>query len=214
MSSVLVDDMAENSAFVAHDIKNMLAVIKANVQLIQLNCSENSDKNFNAVYNEIDKINGLIINGILVNPDSVDENKANLPYIVEELFSKYKKLYNRNFKFENKARNTHVNCKKHLIESMFENLIKNAIEATDDGGTVGAEIKVRQNKIITVIYDDGCGIKDSEIAKMSELFYTTKKGGSGVGLFMCRRIAEQNGGKIKLTHNKPKGTKVTVELKI
>ena len=96
---------------------------------------------------------------------------------------------------------------------MFENLIKNAVEATDEGGTITADIRIRQNKIIVTITDDGCGIKDSEIAKMSELFYTTKKGGNGVGLFMCRRIAEQNGGRLKISHNKPKGTKITVEMK-
>lgn len=213
MNAVLLDNTMENGAFIAHDIKNMLAVIRANVQLIQLNSDIRNDKNFNAVYNEIEKINGLIINGIAAGANSIDENRSNLPYIVEELFDKYEKLYDRNFILENKAGNTCINCKRHLIESMFENLIKNAIEATDEGGTITADIRIRQNKIIVTITDDGCGIKDSEIAKMSELFYTTKKGGSGVGLFMCRRIAEQNGGRLKISHNKPKGTKITVEMK-
>ena len=100
------------------------------------------------------------------------------------------------------------------MESLFENIIKNSVEATKDGDSISVEVKVRRKKAVIKVTDTGCGISEAELARVGELFYTTKKGGSGVGLFMCKRIVEQNGGKLKVENNRPKGTKVTVELNI
>ena len=80
------------------------------------------------------------------------------------------------------------------------------------GDLIEIEIKRKGKRVAVSIADNGCGISEKDLERIGELFYTTKKGGSGVGIFMCKRIVEQNGGKFKIAHNKPKGTKVTVEL--
>lgn len=206
----------EEKSFFAHEIKNKLAVIRANVQLIELDYIGNNKKCFKSIYDEMEKINDMLSNKTekLKVIENTDKKLCDPISSLYGVFFKYSKLYDRDFKIDNKAENVLVEGKKELMESLFENIVKNAIEATNEGDSIKAEIKEKQNKLIISIADNGCGIDESEINKISELFYTTKKGGSGVGLFMCRRIVEQNGGKFKVYHNKPKGTKIIIELKI
>ena len=205
----------ERAAFFAHEIKNPLAVIRANVQLIELDNRGENKKSFDAVYAEIEKINQLISENIehtKKGRNEDKEDKANAAEIVEAVFNKYSRLYDRNFIVENNCENALVNVKNELLESLFNNIVKNAVEATKNGDSIKAEIKKRYNKISINISDTGCGISEEDIGRIGDLFYTTKNGGSGVGLFMCKRITEKNGGRFKVSHNKPKGTTVTVEL--
>lgn len=217
MKNITAERSLEQAAFFAHEIKNPLAVIKANVQLIEFDCEGENSKCFETIYACIDKINGLIsenLEYIKSIENSVMERGSDAVRVIDVITAKYSKICDRRFTVEKKVPAAVVSCRGELLESLFENLIKNAVEATKDGDSVDIEIKTKQGRAVITVADSGCGISDKDIAGMGELFYTTKKGGSGVGLFMCRRIAEQNGGRLKIGHNKPRGTKVTVELKL
>lgn len=205
----------EKAAFFAHEIKNPLAVIRANVQLIELDDKGENHKSFEAVYAEIEKINKLLLENMDQINKREDEEKidrVNASEVIDTVFKKYKRLYDRRFEIKVNCENALVNVKDELLESLFNNIVKNAVEATEVGDAIKAEIKKRYNKIAITISDTGCGISDKDIERIGDLFYTTKKGGSGVGLFMCKRITEKNGGRFKVAHNKPKGTVITVEL--
>lgn len=210
MINSAADNYAEQTAFFAHEIKNPLAVIKANVQLIELDNGGENKKSFEAVYEQIDKINRLIQENMDLIKMS-ESNKCDIIRIIDKAVNTYS-TNNREFKIKYKDQKVNVDCKTELLESLFGNLIKNAVEATVDGDLIEIEIKRKGKRVAVSIADNGCGISEKDLERIGELFYTTKKGGSGVGIFMCKRIVEQNGGKFKIAHNKPKGTKVTVEL--
>ena len=211
MRNTAADDYAEQAAFFAHEIKNPLAVIKANVQLIELDNKGENQKSFEAVYAGIEKINRLIQENMEIIKTS-ERKRSDVVQIINKIVDKYSVSSKRVFRIDTKTKKVLVDCRRELIESLFENLIKNAVEATEDGDLILTEIKLLHKKVTISVSDTGCGISAKDIARIGELFYTTKKGGNGVGLFMCKRIVEQNGGKFKITHNKPKGTKVIVEL--
>ena len=210
MINSAADNYAEQTAFFAHEIKNPLAVIKANVQLIELDNGGENKKSFEAVYEQIDKINRLIQENMDLIKMS-ESNKCDIIRIIDKAVNTYS-ANSREFKIKYKDQKVNVDCKTELLESLFGNLIKNAVEATVDGGLIEIEIKRKGKRVAVSIADNGCGISEKDLERIGELFYTTKKEGSGVGIFMCKRIVEQNGGKFKIAHNKPKGTKVTVEL--
>ena len=210
MINSAADNYAEQTAFFVHEIKNPLAVIKANVQLIELDNGGENKKSFEAVYEQIDKINRLIQENMDLIKMS-ESNKCDIIRIIDKAVNTYS-ANNREFKIKYKDQKVKVDCKTELLESLFGNLIKNAVEATVDGDLIEIEIKRKGKRVAVSIADNGCGISEKDLERIGELFYTTKKGGSGVGIFMCKRIVEQNGGKFKIAHNKPKGTKVTVEL--
>ncbi len=216
MENITAEKSPEQAAFFAHEIKNPLAVIKANVQLIELDDKGQNKKSFETIYDCIDKINKLISDNIeyIKSMESGSAHDSDLIRVISGITEKYSKSYKRKFSIEKGAASAVVSCEQELLESLFENLIKNAVEATKDGDSIDIEIKIKNDKAVITVLDSGCGISGKDIARMGELFYTTKKGGSGIGLFMCGRIAEQNGGRLKIERNKPKGTKITVELKL
>ena len=205
----------EFAAFFAHEIKNPLAVIRANAQLLELDSGEENRKCFDAIYSSIDKMNGIIAENMdFLKKSCVCEDYCDVIYVINSMASKYQDTYKRKFTLHNDVNGAEIECKKELIESLFDNLLKNAVEATDENGVITIDIKRKNKRLAVTVSDNGCGISDKDIASIGELFYTTKKGGSGVGLFMCRRIVEQNGGKFKISRNRPKGTKALVELNL
>ncbi|GFI61461.1 sporulation kinase D [Clostridiales bacterium] len=208
----------EQAVFLIHEIKNPLAVIRANVQLIQLDSEERNKKCFDIIYSCIDKISELIQDNMVLIKNSsreiVESCEADVVASLIAIIEKYSALYERNFNFESFVEMAVVKCKKEFIESVFENIIKNAIEATKEGDAIDIKVKKGMRRAVITFSDTGCGIPDRDLERIAELFYTTKKGGSGVGLFMCKRIVEQSGGSFKIGHNKPKGIKVTVELNL
>ncbi len=215
MESIADNATLEQAAFFAHEIKNLLAVIKANVQLIELDNNGNNQKSFETIYRCIDKINGLIAENMeYIKGQETQTKSSDINTVIVETVKKYSSIYDRNFSIESRTENTETVCRKELIESLFENLIKNAVEATEDGDSIDIDISTREEKAVITVADSGKGISDKDIAEIGGLFYTTKKGGSGVGLYMSRRIAEQNGGGLKIERNKPRGTKIIVELKL
>lgn len=214
MKNSTAENYAEKAAFFAHEIKNPLAVIKANVQLIELDNKGVNEKSFKTVYECIEKINGLIKENMEYIKNAEKAAESNVVQILKHILEKYEAEGIRQISFKSDKECVEVNCSSELLESLFENIIKNSVEATKDGDSISVEVKIRRKKAVIKVTDTGCGISEAELARVGELFYTTKKGGSGVGLFMCRRIVEQNGGKLKVENNRPKGTKVTVELNI
>ena len=93
------------------------------------------------------------------------------------------------------------------------NLIQNAIEACPvSDGEIAVSGKETGASIEISVSDNGCGISEGDKKRIFKPFFTTKKHGSGIGLYSCRRFAENSGGKLILTGKKCKGTKITLIL--
>ena len=102
------------------------------------------------------------------------------------------------------------------IEQVLINLLKNAEEAVKDIEDKNISISARAEKpqhIITInVEDNGCGIMPEVLDRIFVPFFTTKPGGSGIGLSICRQIASLHGGSITVASTPLKQTVFTLQL--
>ena len=105
-----------------------------------------------------------------------------------------------------------------LMESLLVNLIDNALHASKEGDIITLRAAVQNGAKILEVEDTGRGIPADELGKVTEAFYMVDKsrsrreGGAGLGLALCRRIAELHGGKLSIKSREGAGTTVTVRL--
>ena len=98
------------------------------------------------------------------------------------------------------------------LKQVFINLIRNAVEATDSGGKIKIAHRQEGGKNIFDVSDTGCGISDANLDKIFDIYFTTKSGGTGMGLSIVRQIIIQHGGTITAESKLKHGTKFTITI--
>ena len=98
------------------------------------------------------------------------------------------------------------------MEQVFFNLIKNALEAMKDGGSIVITIGSDDNDVCIAFRDDGAGMDSEQIAHLFEPYRTSKEHGTGLGLMISQRIVRDHGGRIDVESSPGAGTTFTVRL--
>ena len=101
----------------------------------------------------------------------------------------------------------------------LSNLIENAIKYNKDGGDVKVELSKNEDETKISIKDNGLGIEDIHIARLSERFYrvdpedSKKKGGTGLGLSIVKHIARRHNAELKISSRVGEGTQASIIFK-
>ena len=108
----------------------------------------------------------------------------------------------------------HISVDSGKLERVFTNIIRNAIDAMPQGGT----LEINSQRIGTyfeiVFADTGIGMTKETLSKIFSPLFTTKSEGMGFGLAICKRIVETHGGLIGVSSEIGKGTKFVVRIPI
>jgi PAS domain S-box-containing protein len=96
------------------------------------------------------------------------------------------------------------------LQQVILNLVMNAIEAMSEVGEESRELLIGTGAtdpdgVLVTVSDSGSGLPHANPARIFEAFYTTKSGGLGMGLSICRSIVEAHGGRLWATPNQPRG---------
>ena len=107
-----------------------------------------------------------------------------------------------------------VQSDRGLISEALSNLITNAEQAMVDGGSLTLSSSLQGSSVEVTLADSGPGIARDQLDRIFDLYYTTKAGGSGLGLPFAMRAIELNGGKIAIDSELGQGTvcKVTIPI--
>jgi signal transduction histidine kinase len=97
------------------------------------------------------------------------------------------------------------------LQAALVNLVKNALEAMEAGGQLIVRTYSTTRGVALDLIDTGCGMEDNTAIHMFEPFYSTKNGGSGLGLPTARKIIEAHGGRINVQSELGRGTKFIIE---
>ena len=98
------------------------------------------------------------------------------------------------------------------LKQVYLNLILNALEAMPAGGRLRIGEAERHGRIEVSIADEGAGIPPDVLRRVGSPFYTTKAQGSGLGLFLARRLVRASGGDLHIQSLEGRGTTCTVRL--
>lgn len=107
-----------------------------------------------------------------------------------------------------------------LLQSLFINLLDNAMKASNQGGTIWFLGKAERNGFTFTVADEGKGVAKEALYRLTEAFYMEDKsrsrsaGGAGLGLTLCSRIAELHGTKLEFESEEGKGMRVCVRFPI
>lgn len=104
---------------------------------------------------------------------------------------------------------------KNRIRQVFINVIDNAIKYSSAGDTITIAAYEKDGSIIVSVADTGCGIKESDLAKVKTKFYKANhtRRGSGIGLAVADEIIAMHGGTMDIaSEGEEKGTSVTITL--
>lgn len=99
-----------------------------------------------------------------------------------------------------------------FMKTCLYNIILNAFQAMPEGGTLTIETKVIGEKSSIAVSDTGGGVAEENLEKVFDPFFTTRKGGLGLGLALTRRVIEEHRGKVELKSTEGKGSTVTILL--
>jgi signal transduction histidine kinase len=109
-----------------------------------------------------------------------------------------------------------VRCDALRIEQVLNNLISNAVKYSPNGGTVQVALRAAGDTVEVSVKDDGLGIPEADRARLFEPFRRSRRDaessipGTGLGLFVARRIIEAHDGRIEVYSAEGRGTTVTV----
>lgn len=207
----------ELTAVLAHEVKNPVSLIKANIELLELEGSfNNHEKNVMIIKNELNKISTIISDFTFLcrPPDKNNIKEINLVDLIKSIIEKYVlSNSNPNIQFYLNALCDAKNiiiigdfCK---IDIMLSNIYKNAIEELNgEIGIIKTIINVIDTRVIVEISDTGNGINDDIINEICNPFVTNKSFGSGLGLPICQNIMQELNGEFSIFNNDDKGCTV------
>jgi two-component system sensor kinase FixL len=98
------------------------------------------------------------------------------------------------------------------IRQVLINLFKNALEAMPHGGELNVTAAVQSTTLVLTIGDTGSGIAPEQMPNLFTPFFTTKQGGTGLGLTICRGLISQHQGEISIASEVERGTTCTIQL--
>lgn len=96
------------------------------------------------------------------------------------------------------------------LKRALVNLMKNAVQAMADGGTLTVRADGADGRVAFQVADTGCGIPPEAMGRLFEPFFTTREKGSGLGLAIVRKAVEENGGTVEVESEPGRGTVIRV----
>ncbi len=213
----------------AHEIKNPLTPIKLSAQRIQRKYEDSKDNNDKeikkviessvaAIIGEVENLNKLLkdFSDFAKLPEPKQGN-INLKKLVKEAASLYNNVAS-NIRIDTKNIDTQISVfiDYNQFKQVFANLILNAIQAMPSGGTIfiRADLvkKEKTNYCRIQIQDTGIGIDESIKKSIFDPYFTTKKGGAGLGLSIVERIVFDHRGNIWFESQKARGATFFIDI--
>jgi PAS domain S-box-containing protein len=211
------------AAGVAHELGNPLNSLTIHLQLIERKLKKlrpSADlasvaESVEVCRDEVQRLDGIIRHFLeAIRPRPPDLREIQLPDVLAEVL----RVQQREFadrgiaiEAETPASLPSVLADRDQLKQIFFNLTKNALEAMQPGGKLKIKSRADDESVYLLFGDSGSGIKQEDLLKLFQPYYTTKAGGHGLGLMIVQRIMRDHGGQVGIESKEGVGTLVTLQ---
>ncbi|HBB96465.1 MAG TPA: hypothetical protein DC054_13845 [Blastocatellia bacterium] len=217
--------VGELAASIAHELNNPLATISLKLETLAAQLSNDSDKlrSVNIVADEVERMGKLV--GNLLQFSRRSHQQASTVNVSEEIdksleLVEYHLRGNKIHVVRDYAKDVStIQADRQQLRQVFLNLLTNASDAMDGGGTLTVTVAqangVGIRRMVRIEFiDSGPGIEPADLEKTWDPFFTTKPEGkgTGLGLAICRRVIEEHRGSIAIESEIGRGTKIIIYL--
>jgi PAS domain S-box-containing protein len=207
---------------VAHEVKNPLNAMMIHVELLKERLEDSGvdvKKSLEVIGGEIRRLD-RVVQGFLkfMRPQELTLKPVDLNAMLQSvcaLLEAESLSHGVRFVLELDAALPAVSADEELLRQGFINIVQNAVQAMPSGGA--ARIRTRPEEVDWVrvtVTDQGVGIAPEDVDKIFKLYYTSKPGGSGIGLSVVYRIVQLHDGTVEAKSELGRGTAVIVRLPV
>ena len=203
---------------VTHEIKNPIAVCKGYLDMLDLNDQKKVHKYIPIIKEEITRTLILMDDFLDYTKIKIEKEEIDLVMLLEELTCSLDPLFKKNkikANFDLTEDEVYIEADYNRLKQVFINILKNAVEAIDKNKEemkINVKLENGDKYMKIIIEDNGVGMDKETLSKVSEMFFTTKTKGSGLGVSLSKEIVELHDGSIVYNSVKNEGTRVIVTL--
>ncbi|CCY79799.1 sensor histidine kinase [Mycoplasma sp. CAG:877] len=207
----------ESLSKLTHELKNPISVCKGYLEIIDKNGYQKAPKYLPIISSEIERSLSVINDfSSLGKLKELNKEEVDLQVLLEEIITILNPLfkkYNANI-YLNVKQDIYLSLDYLRMKQVFVNILKNALEARKEEEPLNVQIEVKKSlkAVKIIIKDNGIGMDKNTLERISEIFYTTKANGNGLGVVLSKEIVEMHHGTINYKSQKEKGTTVTITL--
>lgn len=194
--------LGEMGAVMAHEIRNPLAGIKGFAQLVETAASLDLARSYAATIVGQSLRMEALVNDLLAfaRSDQGKRQQAELSTLIEECTTLLlPEAAAHHVQIETDLPRVKTAVVVDRVVQMLLNLMKNAIQAMPEGGVMKIELRLKGTAASITVSDTGAGIAAEHLPRIFEPFWTNKTTGTGLGLALCRKVAEEHGGTLTVT---------------
>lgn len=204
--------LGELSATIIHDIGNPLAGISNLIEVMRNKKLDREDEEeaLDIIQSEVSDLNKMVRDFLdYTKNKGADKEVVNLRELISEIIFLFRieaRRKNIALEYEFDENDIYLYINRMEVKQALTNIIKNSIHAVEKDGIVKIVASKKDGKINITISDDGVGIKEEDLNRIFDLFFTTKNSGTGLGLPVAYKSIKANGGYISVGSKEGKGT--------
>ncbi len=203
---------------VTHEIKNPIAVCKGYLDMIDLNDKKKVNRYIPIIKSEIDRTLTLMDDFLDYTKIKIQTYEIDMVMLLEEIEASLQSLFVEKGVqaiFYLPEDEIYLEADFNRLKQVIINLLKNAIEAKDEtkeSSEIVVGLTKTEDNLQISIQDNGVGMNEEELTHVSDMFFTTKTKGSGLGVSLSKEIIELHHGKLEYFSKKGEGTEVRLTL--
>lgn len=208
---------------VTHELKTPISVARLNLETMQKYSlePEKQKKLIRMTLEETARLTSLT-NNILISSQldgggyNITSEELDLSDLLKDCINDFKARFPERIFAEQIEPEAELKGDPLLLQMLFNNLLENAIKYSPKESPINTLLTKTEKNILVQVIDEGPGIADEEKTKIFSKFYrvgnesTRKTQGTGLGLYLCSKIAKDHNADITVTNNKPRGSNFAV----